>query len=308
MKFVGILLSLLMISGFTMTSVNAPAPPFPSLPATTVMVTVNSGVGEYPLIIALSEVPSGYDVGNLTYSGYCANLLTGIYPGTPFPAMLISSLDLPTAWNKINWILNQGGLAVDTQVAIWLTLGFNSTQILTNAGLNTSAAAITLFNNADGGFTPAAGQIVSVLCEVEGAQDCLIELTVPQEHGSEGLTPGFWKNHQDLWVGCDPSDSFNDIFNVSISIDGNSDPSLIDALNAKGGVNEEKGVYDALARHAVAALLNAAHPDVDYPLTISEIIDMVHDAIINGGAEDVKDTLETNNQLGGGIDAHGNPI
>jgi len=82
----------------------------------------------------------------------------------------------------------------------------------------------------------------------------------------------------------------------------------MEALAAQGGVNEAKGVYDALARHAVAALLNAAHPEVNYPMTQAEIINAVQNAITSGGAESLKNTLEGYNQLGGGIDAHGNPI
>lgn len=126
----------------------------------------------------------------------------------------------------------------------------------------------------------------------------------------EGLTPGFWKNHPCCWTdtGYATDDDFNTLFGVSITINGNSNPTLMQALNAKGGVNEGKGVYGALARHAVAALLNAAHPEITYPMTEQEIIDAVHDAIINGGAESLKNTLDMYNNAGGGIDAHCNPI
>ncbi len=131
---------------------------------------------------------------------------------------------------------------------------------------------------------------------------------IPQQTGNEGLTPGFWKTHPELWVGYSPDDKFNEVFGVSIAIDGNFNPTLMEALNAKGGVSPSNEVYDALARHAVAALLNAAHPMVDYPMTGQEIIDAVQDAIETGGASSLKATLEGYNTLGGGIDAHGNPI
>ena len=45
---------------------------------------------------------------------------------------------------------------------------------------------------------------------------------------------------------------------------------------------------DALTRHAIAAVLSAAHPGVDYPLTVAEIVDMVNDAY--NGLADVEDT------------------
>jgi len=123
------------------------------------------------------------------------------------------------------------------------------------------------------------------------------------------LTPGFWKNHPDLWIGYATTAKFNDVFDVDITINAgkkteNSDPTLLEALAAEGGVNEAKHVYDALARHAVAALLNAAHSDIDYPMSTSAIISAVHDAIANGAsvldAAPLKDTLEGYNMLGAG--------
>ena len=47
------------------------------------------------------------------------------------------------------------------------------------------------------------------------------------------------------------------------------DITLIDALNLGGGGN------NALARHAVAGLLSAAHPGVDYDYTVAEVIAFV---------------------------------
>ena len=60
------------------------------------------------------------------------------------------------------------------------------------------------------------------------------------------------------------------------------------------------GGLNALTRHAIAAVLSAAHPDIDYPLTISEIVDMVNDAYTSGDAdeiEDLKDDLDAFNNL-----------
>jgi hypothetical protein len=122
----------------------------------------------------------------------------------------------------------------------------------------------------------------------------------------EGFTPGFWKNHacapRNAWppTGYAPGDSFESIFGVDVTLRGKgkatiSEPTLLEALDANGG-----GI-NALARHAVAALLNAAHPDVNYPLSTSEIIDAVHDAIINGepAITDLKNELDAFNNAGG---------
>ncbi len=90
-------------------------------------------------------------------------------------------------------------------------------------------------------------------------------ITRPDGGGGEGCTPGFWKNHLDDWgpTGYTTGDDFDTVFGVSLF---NPDITLDDALNLKGG-----GVKK-LARHGTAALLNAAHPAVDYPLSVAQVI------------------------------------
>ena len=109
--------------------------------------------------------------------------------------------------------------------------------------------------------------------------------------GGEGLTPGFWKQsqHLDAWVGFSPSDSYEAIFGVDVPC---SDPTLLQALwSGGGGVN-------ALLRHSTAALLNAAHPNVEYAFTQAEIIAMVQSAFATGDYENVKDQFEAENERG----------
>lgn len=108
----------------------------------------------------------------------------------------------------------------------------------------------------------------------------------------EGCTPGFWKQEQhfDSWVNYDPNDYFNDIFGVPYN------KTLLQALEEGGG--QEK----ALGRHAVAALLNAANPDVDYLYSEAEIIAMVQDAYATGDFESLKDALEEENERGCSLD------
>ena len=54
-----------------------------------------------------------------------------------------------------------------------------------------------------------------------------------------------------------------------------------------------------MTRHAIAAVLSAAHPDVDYPLTVAEIVDMVNDAYSGlADVEDMKDVLAGFNEAG----------
>jgi hypothetical protein len=117
--------------------------------------------------------------------------------------------------------------------------------------------------------------------------------------GGEGCTPGFWKQEQhfDSWVAYSPDDSFEDVFGVDVILRGNGqttidDPTLLDALNANGG-----GV-NALARHAVAALLNASNPDVSYGFTEAEVIAMVQEAVESGDFGTAHALLAAENELG----------
>jgi hypothetical protein len=84
----------------------------------------------------------------------------------------------------------------------------------------------------------------------------------------EGCTPGYWKNHLDDWAltGYSPADDYDTTFGVGLF---SPDITLDEAVNARGG-----GVKK-LARHSTAALLSAAHPQVNYPYSIAEVIALV---------------------------------
>jgi hypothetical protein len=118
-----------------------------------------------------------------------------------------------------------------------------------------------------------------------------IDITV-----GEGITPGFWKNHLDAWVGYSPSDDFDSVFGVDFF---NPDITLAEALNLNGAK------INALARHAAAALLNTAHPNIDYPMTEAEIISAVQsvDTSDKDAVEALKDMFDEYNNLEGDIDS-----
>lgn len=107
----------------------------------------------------------------------------------------------------------------------------------------------------------------------------------PNEY--EGCSPGFWKNHVEEWAatGWNPEDSFSDVFGVGPNI------SLLEALNTGGGG------ANALGRHAVAAILNASHPEIDYLITVDEVIAEVQAALGSGEPEDIEDTKDYLDQL-----------
>ena len=132
--------------------------------------------------------------------------------------------------------------------------------------------------------------------------------------GEEGLTPGYWKNNADkwdanAWVDYVPDDLFDDVFGVDITLRGKGkttyeDPTLLEALGANGGG------MNALARHATAAILNASHPDIAYPMSVAQIITAVQDAIAAGedAIEDLATMLDMYNNYGANLDMHGNVI
>ena len=125
----------------------------------------------------------------------------------------------------------------------------------------------------------------------------------------EGFTPGFWKNNQDLWESYSPGDIIEDVFTLSDgttfpeSIPGITDATLITALNFGGGKGFE-GKARNLLRAGVAALLNAAHPDVDYRYGEEQVKVLIISAFWYGDP-DYFDTLKEDfdcwNNMGGEI-------
>ena len=134
--------------------------------------------------------------------------------------------------------------------------------------------------------------------------------SVVQAQGDQGCGPGFWKQEQHVvfWTDIDftPDDLFSTVFGAEIEVKFKekgtkgkppllNDPTLIQALQAKGG-----GV-NALARQAVAALLNAASPDVAYNLTTGDVVLLFQAAVDSpdpSAIETQKDNFETLNELG----------
>ncbi|MBI2852664.1 MAG: DUF11 domain-containing protein [Chloroflexi bacterium] len=173
------------------------------------------------------------------------------------------------------------------------------------------SATVTATRNIQSGDPSPLVNVITTVYQVDGLPN---ELTREARAsviitGNEGLTPGFWKNHTDLWVTYSPDQTLESVFDVPDSL-GLDNKTLLEALEFKGG-NGVKGMAQILLRAAVAALLNAAHPEVEYSLTEAQIISDVNDALASGDRgvmEAVKNILDALNNLGGGIDAHGNPI
>ncbi|MEQ9451815.1 MAG: hypothetical protein RJQ07_09535 [Pseudomonadales bacterium] len=110
------------------------------------------------------------------------------------------------------------------------------------------------------------------------------------EGGGEGCTPGYWKqrHHFDSYPAeYQPDDLFNEVFDVAAF---DSDLTLAQATRLRGGG------LNALGRHAVAALLNAASDDVSYDRSVDSVIASFNAAYATGDYEPVKNVFEGFNE------------
>lgn len=115
---------------------------------------------------------------------------------------------------------------------------------------------------------------------------------------NEGCTPGYWKNHPESWQVYTTSQTLEEVFDVPDGFGLDSD-SLLAALGYPGGPGLG-GAAQNLLRAAVAAVLNSAHADVDYPLTTAEVISQVNVALAGTRPAmlTLAATLDANNNLG----------
>jgi hypothetical protein len=103
--------------------------------------------------------------------------------------------------------------------------------------------------------------------------------------GEEGCTPGFWKNHPEAWVGFMPGQTLGSVFDP-VLLGDLAGVTLLEALSFEGGPTLTDA-QEILLRQAVAALLNAAHPDVDFSLSEEEVIEDVEAALATGDRETI---------------------
>ncbi|SMD42766.1 hypothetical protein SAMN00777080_1331 [Aquiflexum balticum DSM 16537] len=117
--------------------------------------------------------------------------------------------------------------------------------------------------------------------DLEASAEVTINCYLPS---SECFSPDFWSQNTKFWTGYDPSDLYADVFGVPRF------GTLLENVTANGGG------ANALARHSVAAILNATRTEVGYDLTVSEIIAGVQAAYASGDFESFKNVLEVENE------------
>ena len=128
-------------------------------------------------------------------------------------------------------------------------------------------------------------------------------LSVPvlQEQGGQGCTPGYWRqpHHYDSWIGFTPDDILDDAFDVPSSLMlRKPEKGQAEKTQLKKAIKLRGGKVNALIRHAVAALLNASNPNVNYDLTPGEVVSKFNAAIDGGDIEATKNEFADFNELG----------
>lgn len=125
----------------------------------------------------------------------------------------------------------------------------------------------------DFGNTPNVRKMV-VWVQGSGA----IDNVVYRRRGGTGCTPGFWKNH----FGDGPQDNYWPVDSLASGMETiwseyfgvceypELDPKLLtNTIGLKGGG------WKKIGRHGTAALLNALHPEVSYPYSVPQVVDIV---------------------------------
>jgi len=151
------------------------------LPTYTVQMRVNLDGGESQFAVELKGVPSGFDVWNETWLGWCGERGIKIPYGIWFDVTLVSSQDpnLPerfknSGWHKVNYLLNHkhmkigegaGSTFVDVQIAAWYLLG-QWTDKNGNVKTLPSQAQVLVdeANENAGSWQPAKGDWIAVIC------------------------------------------------------------------------------------------------------------------------------------------------
>lgn len=107
-----------------------------------------------------------------------------------------------------------------------------------------------------------------------------------EETGDEGCTPGYWKNHTGSWAaaGLSPGQSTSSVFSGANGFPSLGSQTLLQTLQGGGG-SGSLGAAKILLRAAVAALLNASHPDVDYTRSSSSIVSGVNAALTSNNRD-----------------------
>jgi hypothetical protein len=186
-------------------------------------------------------------------------------------------------------------------------------QVTDSKGLNLSCPKTALQPNesmtctANG--TAQSGQFSSVgtatgtgACGQQVSDDDPVNYYGTTNSGSQGCTPGYWKNHEKSWptTGYSTSQKVSSVFGQASLYPSLGSSTLLQALYFEGG-SDLNGAAGNLLRAATAALLNSAHSGVDYPWVTGQVVFEVDAALASQNRDTIlglASDLDQDNNLG----------
>jgi uncharacterized repeat protein (TIGR01451 family) len=147
------------------------------------------------------------------------------------------------------------------------------------------------------------------VCEIGTELTGYAEACCEVQMGTEGCTPGYWKNQPECWECFTPDTPMGDVYTFPSELSGFADDTLMDGLRYGGGGGLEGAVRNML-RHANAALQNGCDPDVEYPMGLNAVIDAVNTALATLDPDAIQalhSELAMYNEYGCPQDAHCRP-
>jgi hypothetical protein len=175
-------------------------------------------------------------------------------------------------------------------------LSWDAASLLVNIPAGVSSTTVQLVS------APVNQNPDSMLWELGILRVPLPVVTPPPPTGTQGCTPGYWKNHTGSWsgTGYSPGQSTVSVFSGASAFPSLASKTLLQSLQGGGGPGT-LGAATILLRAATAALLNAAHSGVAYPLTQAQVISQVNSALASNNRDtllSLASTLDGDNNLG----------
>jgi hypothetical protein len=123
----------------------------------------------------------------------------------------------------------------------------------------------------------------------------------PPPSEKQGCSPGYWKNHTGSWTatGYTTFQSVQSAFSAASGYPSLGTATLLDSLSFQGGP-DLNGASGNLLRAATAALLNAAHPQIDFPRSEAEVVNDVNAALTSRNRDTIlalASALDADNNL-----------
>ncbi len=272
---------------FTLT---LPSGSFLALPSGSQEVIHNLNTSFEPVGVTFSGQPF-IEFPNPAGNGLPALLINFIYPGLFSQAGCLASPPAVgqscTPTGSPFSFINNPGLSAPQATVFWVLSGETSDRQSTWSGVFTAQFNVP--------FQTVLAELATA-GQVTNSYSAVISVT-PVALGTQGCTPGYWKNHL---TGTLANTAVGTLFSGLPASFANE--TLIQALQGGGG-SGISGALTILLRAAVAGLLNATNPNVQYSLTAAQVVSMVNAAIASGDRDtilSVATTLDNANNGSGG--------